>query len=195
MESSWPELNSKFNQAMEEMDNAVKHVYELASFANREDEVDKKKQVDSDVLSLIGIDDQSSTKFPCYDFPPSESEFIGREDELDTIDRYLDPALTLKTLQSFTISGIGGMGKTSLALAYAMRCKSRDVYDAIFLVRSQTAADLRNLFTQIALRLELFRASENADSDSNVILVKNWLGKTCMILHEFGSFCITYHVR
>lgn len=163
---------------MEDMDKAVKHVYELASFAKLDSEADTKRRADDKLLALIGSSEESTTKFPCYQFPPVDSQFFGRAKELKSIKDALAPDNERNALRSFAIYGLGGIGKSTLALAYAEQCKREDIYDAVFWVRSENLADLRDSFTDIALRLELFRASDNADSDSNVILVKNWLGKT-----------------
>jgi len=48
----------------------------------------------------------------------------------------------------------------------------------IFWVYSETQADLRDSFTEIALRLKLPRASRSADKENNVMLVRNWLDTT-----------------
>ena len=81
-------------------------------------------------------------------------------------------------MQSFTIFGIGGVGKSSLAVAFAHSCRANSTYDAIFWIRSETSIAIQESFTEIACALELPRAS--GDHGSNIILVKDWLNKTCM---------------
>ncbi len=58
---------------------------------------------------------KAANQAPVYNLPTPPNAFVGREIELQQIERYLaDPACRL-----VTITGLGGMGKTRLALATA----------------------------------------------------------------------------
>jgi isopentenyl phosphate kinase len=58
--------------------------------------------------------------------------FVGRRQELDAIHRELQRDGPRKTV---VVHGLGGMGKTQLALAYAQR--HRDEYSAVLWVNSK----------------------------------------------------------
>jgi ATP/maltotriose-dependent transcriptional regulator MalT len=58
--------------------------------------------------------------------------FVGRSEELDAIHQELQHDGTRKTA---VVHGLGGMGKTQLALAYAQR--HRDEYSAVFWVNTR----------------------------------------------------------
>lgn len=81
-------------------------------------------------------------------------------------------------LRSFAIYGLGGVGKTSLALNFAHYCRENKKYDAIFWLNGETSVALRQFFTDIAYCLEHIRPGMNEYQESNVLLVQNWLGKT-----------------
>jgi hypothetical protein len=101
--------------------------------------------------------------------------FLGRQDILSKIDEYLLPTnikldstsiqpgnqLTEKEeiLRSFAICGLGGMGKTELAVEYAYSRKH--AFEAIFWLGADDAKILASNFAQIAQKLKL----EDDDSD------------------------------
>lgn len=58
---------------------------------------------------------ETSTRIPPYNLPTELTEFIGRESEIESLQTlFADP-----TVRLVTVLGVGGMGKTRLALAFA----------------------------------------------------------------------------
>jgi tetratricopeptide (TPR) repeat protein len=74
--------------------------------------------------------------------------------------------------QTQAISGLGGIGKTQTAVAYAYR--HREDYQAVFWVRAATELDLRTGFVEIARVLNL-PEKDAQDQDETVRAVKRWL--------------------
>lgn len=102
---------------------------------------------------------------PCWEFGPfgHEDEFVGREDVMDAIDACFFPyALSggnyTRTLTCCTISGLGGIGKTQTAIEYAW--SRRKLFDAIFVVQADGAANLSDSFADIASKLGLLDPTE-----------------------------------
>ena len=97
---------------------------------------------------------------------PSDNtdHFLGRNDYLSSIVAALDPKGPPKQ-RSYRIWGLGGVGKTQIALAYANR--SIASFDVILWVRAETEAALKRSFTDIAINLELEGASTNTSPDDN----------------------------
>lgn len=88
--------------------------------------------------------------------------FVGREREVDRLKEILHRGVA----GTVVISGIGGAGKTRLALEYAHRL--RHDYDTVWLVRADfLAADLRELATALGLE-------KSSDGDLRVAL-NGWL--------------------
>jgi hypothetical protein len=64
---------------------------------------------------------------PFIEVPPRVPSFTGREDQLSQLDAILihnKPAVVTQAVQRVTVQGMGGMGKTSLAVEYAHRYRS-----------------------------------------------------------------------
>ncbi len=96
------------------------------------------------------------------------SFFTGREKVLEEIRD------TLNEHRRHAISGMGGLGKTQIAIEYAYR--HREKYEAIFWVSANSSISLVSGFTEIAHKLKLI-STEERDSQAIVNAVKRWLGE------------------
>lgn len=104
--------------------------------------------------------------------------FVGREEELNAIHQALQHDGTRKTA---VVHGLGGMGKTQLALAYAQR--HRDEYSAVLWVNSKDVDTLKQGYTTAAKRIfrehpslvHLKAAAEGGELDEVTEVVKRWL--------------------
>jgi hypothetical protein len=105
--------------------------------------------------------------------------FVGRSEELDAIHKELEHDGCRKTA---VVHGLGGMGKTQLALAYAQRHKEE--YSAVFWVNSKDVDTLKQGYAAAARRIyrehpslvHLKAVVEGSDLDEAVEVVKRWLG-------------------
>ncbi|KAI0412863.1 hypothetical protein F5X98DRAFT_304553 [Xylaria grammica] len=77
------------------------------------------------------------------DLPVSTPTFFGRNAEMEEISTTLDPKKA--GMKGIILYGIGGAGKTQLILRYIQQTK--DKYDAIFWIDSQTQDQILNSFT------------------------------------------------
>ena len=104
--------------------------------------------------------------------------FVGRSEELDAIHRELQHHGSRKTA---VVHGLGGMGKTQLALAYAQRHK--DDYSAVFWVNSKDVDTLKQGYAAAARRIycehlslvHLKAVAEGSDLNEAAEAVKRWL--------------------
>ena len=119
----------------------------------------------------------SDVTFPIRIVPPFRNfSFHGRKDLLDGIHSafnsegrspYAGPAC-------FVLFGIGGMGKTSIALEYTYVYEND--YDAIFWLRAESGVGLSDSYCAIARKLKLDLQTENK---THIIEeVKEWLEGT-----------------
>lgn len=119
--------------------------------------------------------------------------FSGREDVLHDMQKVLQsptPSPSIAGMPSISpdgpaciiLHGLGGIGKTSIALKYAI--DSRKVYDAIFWLPAALDSELSSVFClKIARKLRL--VEENYEHAHAIEEAKNWLEDTGGLL-----FCI-----
>jgi hypothetical protein len=104
--------------------------------------------------------------------------FVAREDELAEIHRALSGNDSRRTV---VLHGLGGIGKTQLAVAYAKRHKGN--YTAIFWLNSKDEDSLKQSFVEIAKQILREHPSASRLSGRDVIgkfdevveAVKGWL--------------------
>jgi tetratricopeptide (TPR) repeat protein len=94
--------------------------------------------------------------------------FTGREEELKALRASLLAGETAALVQAIT--GLGGIGKTQLALEYAYRHGGD--YDAVWWVRSEDPLTLAGDYASLAARLDL---PEKEEQQVIVDAVKEWL--------------------
>jgi hypothetical protein len=125
---------------------------------------------------------------PCYTLGQQRNKiFFGREDVLQRIDEVLSPPSQRQrtvdgqepnfggetTPRTFVIYGIGGMGKTEIAVEYIHDRKT--MYDAIFWVNSASTQKLNAGFRDIAIKLGLQDEDLHEDPVATREIVKGWL--------------------
>jgi KaiC/GvpD/RAD55 family RecA-like ATPase len=121
---------------------------------------------------------EEQAKLPCVMLPAIRtSRFFDRTDVIAKIDDYfnkVDPEISFRSLALY---GLGGVGKSSVALRFAETKVRKGELDAMFWVYSEKLNTIRQSFTDIAMRLKLPDARPK-DHDENHALVLNWLQHT-----------------
>ena len=120
---------------------------------------------------------------PCVVLDPHNynRNFSGREDVLTVIGESLLPKKTKivssesEGLKKFALCGMGGLGKTEIALEFVLR--NRAQFDAVFWVRADPVAKLNEGFSIIASKLGLENPSESRSHVVSRELLKGWLSK------------------
>jgi len=120
-------------------------------------------------------------QLPChlYGHHLRNGNFFGRRDILGQLRETLLPSHDAgdyhgaKTLQTFSLCGLGGVGKTEIAVEFMH--DSKDHFDAIFWVRADEPTKLREDFSKIAIELGLADLDEAKDQVISTNLVKGWL--------------------
>jgi tetratricopeptide (TPR) repeat protein len=106
-------------------------------------------------------------------FPPNPY-FVGRHEELEQLHRLLTMKHTAAITRPIAVQGLGGIGKTQLALEYAW--KYRAEYKALLWVQGDTPEVLRANFAALA-GPHLLNLPEASADDQGVIIkgVLRWL--------------------
>ena len=103
--------------------------------------------------------------------------FIGREDEFQSMESILQPQSTSpgSTRKVLILGGMGGIGKTQLAITYAKR--HRHSYSSIFWLNANNEATLKNSLRTLANRILLPEMVSGLEDDRLSIHVSNWLSE------------------
>ena len=103
---------------------------------------------------------------------PRNPFFTGREEILEALHTQLHVEQVVALTQSYTIRGLGGIGKTQIALEYAYRHALE--YSAIFWIDAETIEHVISSLLRIAELLQLPERRE-ADQQRIVAAVQRWL--------------------
>jgi tetratricopeptide (TPR) repeat protein len=116
-------------------------------------------------LQPTSAGDRTRTRFAT--FPSARNPyFTGREDLLQQVRG------TLQECRRVALSGLGGVGKTQVALEYAYR--HSDAYDQVFWIRAETESMITSDFVEIADLLE-FPERSTTEEQRVVAAVRRWL--------------------
>lgn len=110
---------------------------------------------------------------PVWNIPyPRNPFFLGRDDELALVHRHLQMGQATALAQPQAISGLGGIGKTQLALEYAYRYHQD--YQVVLWAHAESSEALVSSYIAIA---SLLRLPEHEAKEQNIIVqaVKTWL--------------------
>ncbi|KAL8937279.1 MAG: hypothetical protein Q9216_004508 [Gyalolechia sp. 2 TL-2023] len=115
---------------------------------------------------------------------PRNPNFVGREQTLEAIGESLLPpsqasiASEVGGLKVLALCGMGGIGKTEIAVEFAHRHKSK--FDAVLWAQAGSRHALEKSLWQIAVRLGLLDPSENQDPKANKETLRSWLSNPRM---------------
>ncbi|KPI37323.1 uncharacterized protein AB675_1583 [Cyphellophora attinorum] len=119
-------------------------------------------------------------KLPCFSMGAQKSkpEFFGRAEVLQAMDKVLlppsyDDLEDSAPLRSYALCGMGGIGKTELAVQYAYTRKEK--FEAIFWLNADDPTILAEQFARIAQDLGLEERSDARDFAASRETVKGWL--------------------
>ncbi|KAK1749795.1 hypothetical protein QBC47DRAFT_395340 [Echria macrotheca] len=152
---------------------------------------------------VVGSKPPRKINLPFYYTRPHTSrnpDFRGRSEELQLIHNALSPDQSgsqdvgTKQLKTFVLHGLGGIGKTQLAVEYIF--SKRDSYDAIFWLQADQPDKLSAGFGRIAVELGLESKESADDQVASREIVKAWLSNPLKSLAPSPSGdSLTKHAR
>lgn len=123
-------------------------------------------QPDAEAIAKFGL---------CFGAAPQidPSFFVGRASELNEISRILQPEIVEPKQRQLVLGGIGGIGKTQLAIAYAQR--HQQSYDSIFWLNATSLPTLHLSLRSVAGRFIKADSLEILRDEQVLARVHEWL--------------------
>ncbi|KAI0876464.1 P-loop containing nucleoside triphosphate hydrolase protein [Hypoxylon argillaceum] len=119
----------------------------------------------------------TKASFPCHTLPAARNNlFFGREDILNLLHSWLTPFPTCASLMSVVLTGLGGVGKTQIALEYAYQ--SHKVFDAIFWISAEDSSSMYQSFSRAAVEALKLPSARLNDHEKNRVVLRRWLRNT-----------------
>jgi hypothetical protein len=175
-ETAWNTLTAIYETAYQNIEEAVRRIEKVAEMAERQARAMNEMTVLQRLLTLEETKQEGIT-LPCNTLPVAENHrFFGRQDLLERLEEHLKPADTGTPLSSIALYGMGGIGKTQTALAYAY--SKLDELDAVLWIAAQDSLSIQQSFSRVAVdALQLPKAHPQAHRE-NMLLVLHRLQKT-----------------
>ncbi|WP_128694098.1 FxSxx-COOH system tetratricopeptide repeat protein [Methanoculleus taiwanensis] len=124
----------------------------LAAVADTSRKIDEISQKTAEELERRGFGKNREPEYPIRNIKhPRNPNFTGREDLLQDLRQTLTNSRNAALIQ--TINGLGGVGKTQLAIEYAYR--HLEDYDIIWWLRSEDPATIADDYARLAEHLYL----------------------------------------
>ncbi|MDP9792828.1 hypothetical protein J2S43_001340 [Catenuloplanes nepalensis] len=101
--------------------------------------------------------------------PSRNTNFVGREDILDNVRGLLLNSPQTAVLLPRALFGLGGVGKTQIALEYAHRHRARGDYDLIWWVAAEDPSEVRRSLVDLAKELKLPVTGDSAETIRRVL--------------------------
>ncbi|PVH86783.1 NB-ARC and TPR domain protein [Cadophora sp. DSE1049] len=195
LEIEWAFLEQQFSSTSRHIDEVLSRIEMLSKFAERSSQASRTSSVQAQPLLSPSLKQLSlsvkQAKLPCVVLPAIRtSRYFDRVNVGQKIEVHFNKVGTEQSFRSLAIHGLGGVGKSIVALRYAENKLRKGELDALFWVHSEKLVSIKQSFTDIALRLKLPDARQG-DHDENLALVLNWLQQThCrwLIVYDNAEF-------
>lgn len=172
MENQWQEFLTSFSLTKEAIENVLRRVRDHVRNAHAEEL--QRLQI---LLSVPQSTPTTEANLPCSNLPASRSaRFYNRDGIIQEIDDFFYRAGSETAFRSIALYGLGGVGKSHVALKFASR--KLVTIPAVLWVKSETELALAQSFTDIAVRLQLRGADPRKHAENRVLLL-TWLQTTC----------------
>ncbi|TLD07289.1 hypothetical protein PgNI_10309 [Pyricularia grisea] len=185
--NAWGKLQADFSRTTMRIKRMASSVESEADMARmRKDEGQYREVLDLLGTMQLARDDES--KRVRYNNIPfsANAKFSGRDEVLATIHSALDPDVVASSHKSAALFGMGGVGKTQIALEYAYN--SVHQFDIVMWIAADNAIAIYQSFRTIADGLGLLGDGDDTNHSASAIWkMKNWFLTTkssCLVVFD-----------
>ncbi|KAM0543150.1 hypothetical protein ACHAPJ_012492 [Fusarium lateritium] len=155
----WSNIQQEFDETTDRIRKHLKQVKETAEALSLKQASSQSQHIVRK-LDGLSLDESRVSRLPFSNIPfPQYPQFFGRSNELNRIREELDPGATQHKYNCLTLTGMGGAGKTQIALRYGYERIQKGA-EIIMWIQSDGDLALLQSFTEIAKLLELPGASD-----------------------------------
>lgn len=172
--NAWSEFNNEFLKTIANLKNHSRQIDEEVDIMRLKQEAKSAETLEA-LRQLQIAKSNDDVTFPCHVIPYGlNPRFYGREAEVAKLHEILDPQEQLLGPKIMAIHGLGGVGKTQLALNYANT--SLESFDVILWVSAETQIKMTQAFSSFAknVGLNLSKNDELDDDAQAAQKVKDW---------------------
>jgi hypothetical protein len=127
------------------------------------------------LMASIPRNQSAISKLPCYMIPfPRNPGFFARDVELEFCRNELPVTASGQTTKCLSLHGVGGAGKTSIALEFAYQEKAKR--SVVIWIAADDGTKMSERFVDVARELDIHQDNANAAGDRDA--VKEWLERT-----------------
>lgn len=172
--NAWSQFSRDFAKVISNLRNHSRRIDEVADMIRLSREAHTSETLSA--ISAMRDLQVSSLNIPCYNIPYGLNlRFFGRETYMKSLRKYLDPQEN-SSMRVVGIHGLGGVGKTQLALQYANT--SLKAYNIIIWVPAETQIKIVQSLSSFAAKLDLSTQGGQEDDYQSVQKLRDWLNKT-----------------
>lgn len=176
-DSDWDDNTSHYRAVVSQLQEAGNHMARILSLAQSTTHSNDFKRLQTLLLETApAASAVTKQSIPTRMLPATRNpRFFGRGKELASIDAKVAPRPGQDTLLSVALHGIGGVGKTQIALSYVHQHGGK--FNAVFWAHAQTLVSLEQSFAQAARLLGLGSDDQASISPSRIVFL-DWLQRT-----------------
>jgi ATP-dependent Clp protease ATP-binding subunit ClpA len=185
--NAWENFKNDFSRTtmrMKRMSSLVEN--EADSARMRKDETQYKEVLA--LLQSMKVETNEDVPMRGYNNMPfiANNKFSGRDEILKNISQSLDPGTLSSNLKSVALFGLGGVGKTQIAVEFAYR--ELNTFDVVLWIAADNAITIGQSFRTIAKSFGQIGDGEDAnDTTLAVVKMKRWLATTSEFITAYSN--------
>ncbi|KIX09848.1 uncharacterized protein Z518_00929 [Rhinocladiella mackenziei CBS 650.93] len=174
----WSRIDRKFEEARARIENHVRDFESERQYAVDSALVQGSRRIEA---ALPLMQPLSRTPNKLYVVPHAQNaRFCGQADVLRLLQQFVVQGQTSGRQTSIALHGIGGIGKTQIAVQFAYQCRRSDSFDFILWFRADSQAELSAGMASLTHpdKLNLPQVAPGAGQNKEVELVRTFLEST-----------------